>query len=136
MSRQLACLNPSTVWKVPEVFSSIYSHAVEAAPGARTLFISGQVGVAPDGQVPSDFCEQTALAMSNVENLLAPSRMTLSNLVKLNFYMTRAEDAPNLAALRQERWGTQEPPAVTAIVVSALARPEFLIEIEAIAADW
>ena len=74
------------------------------------------------------------MAMANVEALLVTAGMTKSNLVKLNYYLTRVSDAPMLAAIRRERWAAAEPPAVTAIVVSALARPEYFIEIEAIAA--
>jgi enamine deaminase RidA (YjgF/YER057c/UK114 family) len=68
--------------------------------------------------------------MANIESLLAVAGMSKSNLVKL----MRASDAPMLAAIRRQRWAATEPPAVTAIVVSALARPECLIEIEAVAA--
>jgi enamine deaminase RidA (YjgF/YER057c/UK114 family) len=126
--------NPPTIWTVPEPFRAIYSHGTEVAPGSRMLFVSGQFGVAPDGSLPAEFAEQAALAMANVESLLAAAGMTKSNLVKLTYYLTRASDAPMLAAIRRERWAATEPPAVTAIVVSALARPEYLIEIEAIAA--
>jgi enamine deaminase RidA (YjgF/YER057c/UK114 family) len=52
----------------------------------------------------------------------------------LPIYLTRTRDAPMLAAIRQQRWAAAEPPAVTAIVVSALASPVYLIEIEAVAA--
>jgi enamine deaminase RidA (YjgF/YER057c/UK114 family) len=126
--------NPPTLWTVPEPFRTIYSHGTEVASGARLLFVSGQFGVAADGSLPAEFAEQAALAMANIESLLAAAGMAKSNLVKLNYYLTRASDAPVLAAIRRERWAAAEPPAVTALVVSALARPEYLIEIEAVAA--
>jgi enamine deaminase RidA (YjgF/YER057c/UK114 family) len=72
--------------------------------------------------------------MAKIESLLVAARMTKSSLVKLNYDLTRASAAPMLAAIRRERWAATDPPAVTAIVVSALARPEYLIEIEAVAA--
>jgi 2-iminobutanoate/2-iminopropanoate deaminase len=134
MALPIKAHNPPTVWTVPEAFRTIYSHGTEVAAGSRTLFISGQFGIAPDGRLPAEFAEQATLAMANVEALLVTAGMTKSNLVKLNYYLTRVSDAPMLAAIRRERWATAEPPAVTAIVVSALARPEYFIEIEAIAA--
>jgi enamine deaminase RidA (YjgF/YER057c/UK114 family) len=134
MATSIKAHNPPTVWTVPEAFRTIYAHGTEVAAASRMLFVSGQFGVAPDGRLPADFAEQAALAMTNVESLLAAAGMTRSNLVKLNYYLTRASDAPTLAAIRRERWAATEPPAVTALAVSALARPEYLIEIEAVAA--
>ena len=126
--------NPSSVWTVPQGFRSIYSHATELPAGMRILFISGQFGVAADGSLPPEFAEQAETAMNNVEALLSSAGMTKAHLVKLNYYLTRPADAPTLADIRRSRWSSAEPPAVTAIVVSSLARPEYLIEIEAIAA--
>ena len=126
--------NPSSVWTVPQGFRTIYSHATELPAGMRMLFISGQFGVAADGRLPAGFDEQVETAMNNVEALLASAGMTKENLVKLNYYLTRPADAPTLADIRRNRWSSAAPPAVTAIVVSSLARPEYLIEIEAIAA--
>ena len=74
------------------------------------------------------------MALTNVEALLASAGMTKADLVKLNYYVTRPADAPTLADIRRSRWSSAEPPAVTAFVVSSLARPDYLIEIEAIAA--
>jgi 2-iminobutanoate/2-iminopropanoate deaminase len=135
MAQPIKAHNPPTVWKVPEAFRTIYSHGTEVAAGSRMLFLSGQFGIAPDGRLPAEFPEQATLAMANIESLLVAAGMTNSNMVKLNYYLTRASDAPTLAAIRRERWAATEPPAVTAIVVSALARPEYLIEIEAVAAN-
>jgi enamine deaminase RidA (YjgF/YER057c/UK114 family)/uncharacterized protein YjiS (DUF1127 family) len=126
-------LNPSTVWTVPEVFRDTYSHAVEISSPTRFLFISGQVGVKPNGALPFAFDEQAEVAMNNVEALLESSGMTAANLVKLTYLFTRAADAAVLSALRRKRWAMQEPPAVTAFTVVQLAKPEYLIEIEAVA---
>ena len=126
--------NPASVWRVPDGFKSIYSHAVEVGDGARTLFISGQVGVAPDGALRADFASQLDQAMDNVEALLAAAGMTKADVVKANYYLTRATDLPPLGEVRRRRWAKGEPEAVTVIVVAALARPEYLIEIEAVAA--
>ncbi len=126
--------NPLSVWRVPEPFQSIYSHAVEVTAGARLLFISGQVGVASDGTLPAGFAEQCEMAMDNVEALLAAAAMTKADIVKITYFLVRVEDQAGLGEIRRRRWAGGEPPAVTTIVISALARPEYLIEIEVAAA--
>ena len=125
--------NPVTLWQVPDAFRSVYSHAAEVAAPSRVLFISGQFGVAPDGRLPVDFAAQCERAMDNVEALLAAAGMTTANIVKLTYYATQATDFPILLQIRQQRWAFDPAPSVTAIAVSALARPEYLIEIEAVA---
>ncbi|UWU89675.1 RidA family protein [Bradyrhizobium sp. CB1015] len=122
-------LNPSTVWAVPEPFRTIYSHAVEA-PAGRTLYVSGQLGVAPDGQMHAEFPEQLEQAMDNVEALLGAAGMALSDVVKATFFLTQATDLPSLGQGRRGRWASETPPAVTVLVVAALARPDALIEVE------
>ncbi|WP_367181534.1 RidA family protein [uncultured Ruegeria sp.] len=65
------------------------------------LFISGQFGVAPDGSLSTKFADQARQALSNVEALLTASDMSLTNIVKFNYYLTRAEDAAELAKIRK-----------------------------------
>ena len=126
--------NPEAVWPVPESFRSIYAHGVELRGDARLLFVSGQIGIAPDGSLAPDFAAQCEVAMTNVEAMLAAAAMTHTNIVKLVFYLTRAVDLPMLGELRRKRWASSTPPAVTTLVVAALARPGLLVEIDAIAA--
>jgi 2-iminobutanoate/2-iminopropanoate deaminase len=124
--------NPATVCPVPPEFRAIYSHAAEARGFERMLFISGQFGVTPDGSLAAEFERQCAQA--NVEALLAAAGMGRTNIVKLTYLVTRNSDLPALGKLRRERWASSEAPAVTAMVVAGLARPDYLIEIEAVAA--
>jgi 2-iminobutanoate/2-iminopropanoate deaminase len=126
--------NPEAVWPVPESFRSIYAHGVELRGDARLLFVSGQIGIAPDGSLAPDFAAQCEVAMTNVEAMLAAAAMTHTNIVKLVFYLTRAVDLPMLGELRRKRWASSTPPAVTTLVVAALARAELLVEIDATAA--
>lgn len=128
--------NPPSVWAVPEAFRSIYSHAVEAGGGARLLFVSGQLGIAPDGSLRVGFEAQLNQAMDNVEALLASAGMSKDNIVKANYYLTRSSDLPTLGAVRRRRWAKSEAEAVTVIVVAALASQDWLVEVEAVAADW
>lgn len=133
MSVSINALNPSSVWQVPEGFRGVYTHATEVSSATRQLFVSGQFGVRPDGSLPQAFAEQAGQAMDNVEALLAAAAMDFSNVVKLTFFLTRSADAPELVKIRAGKWGNGQPPAVTVVTVSALARPEYLVEIEATA---
>ena len=126
--------NPLTVWTVPEPFRTIYTHATEVPAGTRQLHVSGQLGVAPDGAMQPDFAGQLEAAMDNVEALLASAGLGQSDMVKTTFFLTRKEDLPALGEARRRRWASERPPAVTVIVVAALARPDALVEVEATAA--
>ena len=57
-----------------------------------------------------------------------------ADIVKATYFVTRPTDLPSLGEIRRERWGTSQPPSVTTIVVAALARLDYLIEIEVVAA--
>jgi 2-iminobutanoate/2-iminopropanoate deaminase len=127
--------NPEGVWLIPESFRSIYAHGVELRAKARLLFLSGQIGIAPDGSLATLFEAQCEVAMTNVEILLAAAAMKPADIVKLVFYPTRAADLHTLGELRRKRWASPQPPAVTTLVVAALARPELLIEIDVTAAS-
>ncbi len=133
MCAAIRSLNPPSLWPVPEDFRDVYSHASEVTLGQKMLFISGQFGVRPDATLPGDFGAQAEQALDNVEALLAASAMTLGNVVKLTYYLVRSADAAVLVQVRKKRWQAMEPPAVTVVTVSALARPEYLVEIEAVA---
>lgn len=128
-------LNPKNVWQVPDQFRTIYSHAFEIGAARRTLFISGQFGVRPDGSLAVDFIGQAEQAMDNVEAILGDAGMTRANLAKVTYLLRQAKDFPALGEIRRRRWASSEPPAVTAIAAVELARPDYLIEIEAIAVE-
>jgi enamine deaminase RidA (YjgF/YER057c/UK114 family) len=64
-----------------------------------------------------------------------PAAVHCRRSIKLNYYATQATDFPTLVQIRQWRWAFDPAPSVTAIAVSAVARPEYLIEIEAVAID-
>ncbi len=110
-----------------------YHHAVEVPAGARLLFVSGQLGVAADGTVPAAASDQAALAFDNVLSILAAAGMAADHIVRLNTYLTDPADLRSYMAVR-DRYVGEPPPASTLLVVKALARPRFKIEIEAVAA--
>ena len=110
-----------------------YSHAIEVPPNARWLYVSGQLGIAPDGTVPDACAEQAEACFANFWRSLPRPGWASRDLVRLNTYLTDAGDRAAYMAVR-DRLVAAPPPASTLLVVRALARPEFKIEIEAIAA--
>jgi enamine deaminase RidA (YjgF/YER057c/UK114 family) len=113
--------------------TSFYSHAVEVPKNSRILFLSGQISVAPDGSCANDFASQARQCWHNLEAVLEQADMQMSDLVRIQAYVTRVEDLPEYRAIRNEVMGAERP-AHTLLVVAALGRPEWLVEIEAIAA--
>ena len=127
--------DPATVRAIEPRYREIYTHAVETRPaGGRQLYVSGQVGIRPSGEVEATFGDQCRRALENVEALLTAAGMSTEHIVKATYFLTRREDLPELAAIRAERWGGVRP-AVTTLVVSALAAPELLVEVEVIAQE-
>ncbi len=112
---------------------SSYVHGVEAPAGARWLHISGQVGIAPDGRVGTTFEEQAELAWSNLLAVLKSAGMGPADLVKVTTYLTRREDIKANRAARDKHMAGATA-ASTMVLISGLAAPELLIEVEAHAA--
>lgn len=110
-----------------------YSHGVEVPPNARWLYIAGQVGIAPDGKVGDTFARQAELVWQNILAILKSAGMGPEDLVKVNTYLTRPQDMAESRAARAKALGNARP-ASTLVVISALAAPEYLIEVEAHAA--
>ena len=122
--------NPDTV---VEAFGKGYSQALEVDPNKRWLFTAGQVGAAPDGVTPDSFEDQVAQTWANVMALLKEGGMGVDDIVKVNGFVVGAENFPAYAAARVTALGGVRP-ASTAIIVPALAKPEWLVEIEVTAA--
>ena len=110
-----------------------YSHAVEVPSGARTLFVSGQLGIAADGTVPSDAAGQADLIFLAIERILAEAGMALADIVRINAYVVDPADLAAYMAVR-DRYVSNPPPASTLLLVAGFTRPEFKLEIEVVAA--
>ena len=113
---------------------SSYSHGVEVPANARWLNISGQVAVAVDGSIPAGIEAQADLVFRNIVEVLASAGMTVADLVRINTYIVDTGDMAGFRKVR-DRYVGSVAPASTMIAISALARPEFLIEVEAVAAS-
>lgn len=111
-----------------------YSNVVTIDSGARLVWTSGQVAAGPDGVVPSGWAEQTRLVFRNLEAALKAAGATWSDVVKLTFYVVDTDELPTVRAVRDEFVNVAAPPTSTLVKVAGLFRPEFLIEVEAVAA--
>jgi enamine deaminase RidA (YjgF/YER057c/UK114 family) len=114
-------------------YGAIYAHGVEVPAGSRTLYVSGQVGIDGDGKTAAGgFDAQCRQAIANLERVLESAGLVLADVVKTTFFLTRREDLPRLRDVRSELLAVA--PAVTMVLVAGLHDPEWLVEIEAVAA--
>jgi enamine deaminase RidA (YjgF/YER057c/UK114 family) len=115
-----------------------YSQIVDVS-ASRLVFVAGQTALDRDGNVvgKNDFASQAEQVFENLGIALRASGCSAANLVKLTVFLT---DMDNLARYREARnrfFASVTPPAapaVTLVEVSKLYGPDFLIEVEAIAA--
>jgi enamine deaminase RidA (YjgF/YER057c/UK114 family) len=110
-----------------------YSDCIEASSNQRWLFTSGTPGMDAAGKLPDDITAQAELAWSHIIAMLDRAGMSVGDLVKITQYLTRAEDIPAYAKVRSRMLGAARPASMM-MVVAGLPRPDFLLEIEAVAA--
>jgi reactive intermediate/imine deaminase len=111
-----------------------YTHVVEVLRG-KMVYIAGQVAFDKSGNVVGvgDFKAQTRQVLENLKAALSAAGATFENVVKVNTYVTDMSQLQTLREMRAEYFGAH-PPASTLVQVVGLARPELMIEIEAVAA--
>src|SRR5215204_1762246 len=117
-------LNPASI-RAP--FAQ-YSHAVTVTQGLM-LFASGQLGVAPDDQVPEDAEAQAVLCFENIKAILAEAGMTLADVVRFTAFVTDRAYFPIYGAVRS-RYVSGDVFASTLVIVAGFTRPEFKVEVE------
>jgi enamine deaminase RidA (YjgF/YER057c/UK114 family) len=110
-----------------------YSHGIEVPAGARLVFASGQLGITLDDQIPEDAGAQADLCFESVGEVLKVAGMTLSDIVRVNAFVTDRAYLKAYMEARDRHVGAP-PPASTLMIVSGFARPEFKVEVEVIAA--
>jgi len=110
-----------------------YSDAVEVGPNQRWLFTSGTPGLSAAGDVPKDITGQAELAWEHILRMLTQADMTVSDIVTVTQYLTRAEDIPAYAKVRSRFLGELRP-AFMLLVIPQLVWPEFLLEVQVTAA--
>jgi 2-iminobutanoate/2-iminopropanoate deaminase len=112
-----------------------YSHVVTAEGAQKLVFCAGQVPVDPNGTVlpPDDFDAQAKMVMENLTKALAAGGAKMSDVTKITIYICNPEDVPKARGVLQTYFGAH-PPGSTLCILRGLANPDFLLEIEAIAA--
>jgi enamine deaminase RidA (YjgF/YER057c/UK114 family) len=124
----VAFLNPPTV----HTPAGAYSHSAVVPPGSELIFISGQVGVRPDGSLPASMAEQAAQVFANIGALLAAHGADAGALVKITMFVVLGQDIVAARAARSKLLGPHKP-ASTAVFVPQLIDPAWHLEVEAIA---
>ena len=110
-----------------------YSYGVEIPPGHRILVCSGQLGISAADQVPPTIEEQTHLCFRNVGVVLEAVGFAFSDVVRINAFVVSREHLKGYMSVR-DLYIADPPPASTLMIVSGFSRPEFLVEVEIIAA--
>ncbi len=108
-----------------------YSQAVAIDEPSRTLHISGQIPVRPDGTTPEAFADQARQAWANVEAQLRAAGMGLENIVKHTTFLSDRRYRAQNSQIRREVFGDLEP-ALT-VIITGIFDEGWLLEIEAVA---
>ncbi len=110
-----------------------YSHGIAVPAGRRLVFTSGQLGIAADQTIPETCESQAELCFANIAAILAEDGMTLADVIRVNAYVTdRAHMAEYMRVRDRQFPGV--PPASTLMIVGGFTRPEFVVEVEVVAA--
>jgi enamine deaminase RidA (YjgF/YER057c/UK114 family) len=120
-------------WTWQEKFG--FAHAWRVDRAQSIVFVAGQGPVSADGSVvgEGDFETQTRRTFENLGTVLEQAGASFEAVVKLTVYLTDMSTLREYARIRNEFIVHQEPPASTALEVSALALPGMMIEVDAIA---
>src|SRR4051812_34287581 len=113
-----------------------YSQMADVPNGRRLLFLSGQIALDSAGQLigAGDMRLQARQVFENMRRALVAAGGTMSDLVKLNYFVVDASQAGVIREERDRVVNTVAPPASTLVEVRRLFRPDLLIEVDAVAA--
>jgi enamine deaminase RidA (YjgF/YER057c/UK114 family) len=111
-----------------------YSHVAEVTKG-KLVYIAGQVALDKAGNLvgKDDFRAQARQVFENLKTAVGAAGGDFNHVIKLNFYVVDLSRLQDLREVRDEFVNTHNPPASTLVQVAKLARPEFLVEVEAVA---
>jgi len=114
-----------------------YSHVAEVT-GGKLVYIAGQVAMDASGNLvgKDDFAAQVAQVFANLKTAIEAAGGSFKDVIKMNTYIADSVDPSMMTAFRETRdkhVNTANPPASTAVVVRRLVRPEWLVEVEAVA---
>jgi 2-iminobutanoate/2-iminopropanoate deaminase len=120
----------------------LYSHGSRVTAGTDLLFVAGQLAVGEDGQPvgQGDFEAQTRQVFANLRGVLAAAGLGPRNVAKFTTYVSAPEYVEGFYQAREKLFAENGwypdggYPPNTLLVVARLVRPEFMIEVEAVAA--
>ncbi len=121
--------NPKTV-----SYSGKYSLAAEVPAGARLLYVSGQVGTAPDGKLAPGFEAQCEQVWMNIGEVLRAGGMSYKDIVKVTVFLTDSRFVAPYREIRDRFIKDQPYPASTLLIIAGLADPSMLVEVDVVAA--
>lgn len=131
MTNQVQYINPEGLSKNPA-----FSNIIITQGSGKTIYIGGQDAINAQGEIvgKGDIAEQTEQVMKNLQAALASCGATFDNLIKLGIYLVQGQDLYSGFKASQKYLGNlKNPPVITGFFVAALARPDYLVEIDAVA---
>jgi len=124
-------LNPAGLFHNPA-----FTQVITVEGPHRVVWVGGQDAVNPEGLVvgKGDLGTQTAQVLANVETALRAAGAELADVVKWTVYVVAGQDMAPAMVIFRRVWGDRpNPPTISVVHVAALAHPDFLLEIEAVA---
>lgn len=109
-----------------------YSHSAAIREGTELFFISGQLGVGPNGSIPASLAQQADQVFTNLIAVLRNDGLGVLDIAKMTIFIVAGQDASELRDARLKHLGSHRP-ASTLVYVSQLAVLECLVEVEAVA---
>jgi enamine deaminase RidA (YjgF/YER057c/UK114 family) len=131
MSNKVQYINPDGLSKNPA-----FSQVVTTQGKGKTIYVGGQDAVNVHREIigTGDLGKQTEQVMMNLQTALVACGAGFDHLVKLSIYIVQGQDLTLGFKASQKFLGNMKnPPAISGLFVSALANPDFLVEIDAIA---
>jgi enamine deaminase RidA (YjgF/YER057c/UK114 family) len=115
-----------------------YSHIAKVNKGTM-IYLAGQVSSDASGKLvgEGDFEAQAEQVFKNLKIAVEAAGGAMTDIVKMNIYLVAEvgqDEVPKMRAIRDRYVNKEKPPASTLVVVTRLARPGWLVEIEAVAA--
>ena len=131
MIERVQYINPEGLLKNPA-----FSQVVTTQGRGKTIYIGGQDSINAQREIVAkgDIGRQTEQVMKNLQTALSACGATFENLIKLSIYIVQGQDISRGFQTSQMFLGhLKNPPAITGLFVAALAHPDFLVEVDAIA---
>ena len=131
LAGEVEYVNPSALNKNPA-----FTNVIVVTGSVKTVYVGGQDAVDASGAIigKGDLKAQTEQVLKNLQLALAAGGAQFEHIIKWNLYIVQGQPLRAGFEAFQRIWGNRpNPPAITAVYVSGLAHPDFLVEMDAIA---